>query len=129
MAMAMARAFLLSTLILLPLGCIQQAKEAVQGPTPTGGGTLTCRQIVETCDSQCSDPICVRRCGDQGTPEAAEQHTALVDCAQRSGCTDEDCIRTSCPGESSTCEGPEPAADPAPAAAPSGPPGAASFHR
>jgi hypothetical protein len=77
-------------------------------PTPSGGGTLTCRQIVEQCDATCQDPLCVRRCGDQGTPEAAQQHTALVDCAQRSGCADLDCIRASCPAESSTCEGPPP---------------------
>ena len=85
---------------------IAQATAALN-PTPSGGGTLTCRQIVEQCDSTCQDPLCVRRCGDQGTPEAAQQHTALVDCTQRSGCMDLECIRASCPGESSTCEGPD----------------------
>jgi len=93
---------------LLATGCIAQVQSAIS-PTPSGSGTLSCRQIVEQCDSGCNDPLCVRRCGDQGTPEAAQQHAALVDCAQRSGCTELDCIRSSCPAESTTCEGlPEP---------------------
>lgn len=93
-------------------GCIAQIQTALN-PTPAGGGgTLTCRQIVEQCDAGCQDPLCVRRCGDQGTAVAAAQHTALVDCAQRSGCADLDCIRAGCPAESSTCEGPPPAAEP-----------------
>jgi hypothetical protein len=98
------------TLLLLfaVTGCINQAANALS-PTPTGNGTLTCAQIVEQCDSQCSDPLCVRRCGDQGTPEAAQQHAAVVECAQSHSCTDEDCIRTSCAAESTTCQGPEPA--------------------
>ena len=107
-------------------GCIAQATAALN-PTPSGGGILTCRQIVEQCDSTCQDPLCVRRCGDQGTPEAAQQHTALVDCTQRSGCMDLDCIRASCPGESSTCEGPtappEPQAEPVSVPAALSPPG------
>jgi hypothetical protein len=79
-------------------------------PTPTGSGTLTCREIVETCDSQCQSPFCVRECGDRGTAVAAQQHGTLIDCAQRFGCTDEGCIRASCPAESEACEG-APAAD------------------
>jgi hypothetical protein len=106
---------------LLATGCIAQMQSAIN-PTPSGGGTLTCRQIVEQCDASCQDPLCVRRCGDQGTPEAAQQHTALVDCAQRSGCTDLDCIRASCPAEAETCEGPPPAPDGEPAPGEAAPP-------
>jgi hypothetical protein len=103
---------------LFATGCIAQVQSAIN-PTPSGSGMLTCRQIVEQCDTGCQDPLCVRRCGDQGTPEAAQQHAVLVDCAQRSGCTDLDCIRASCPTESTTCEGsppPPPPAAPAQAA-------------
>jgi hypothetical protein len=88
-------------------GCIAQLQERFNPPA-AGGGTLTCRQIVEQCDAACGDPMCVRRCGDQGTTEAAQQHDAVVDCAQRNGCTDEACIRTQCAAEATTCQGPEP---------------------
>lgn len=77
-------------------------------PPASGGGTLTCRQIVEQCDAQCRDPLCVQRCGDHGTPEAARQHDAVVECAQRNGCLDEACLRASCAAEADTCQGPEP---------------------
>jgi len=97
-------------------GCLAQATAAIS-PTPSGTGTLTCGQIVETCDSQCGDPLCVRRCGDQGTPDAAQQHAALVECAQGNRCTDEACIRSNCATEADTCGGP-------PAAATEGAPGA-----
>jgi len=66
---------------LFATGCIAQVQSAIN-PTPSGSGMLTCRQIVEQCDTGCQDPLCVRRCGDQGTPEAAQQHAVLVDCAQ-----------------------------------------------
>ncbi len=95
-------------LLLAVTGCINQAANAIN-PPPSGGGTLTCRQIVEQCDSGCADPMCLRRCGEQGTPEAARQHDAVFECAQRNSCTDEACIRTSCATESETCQGPEPA--------------------
>jgi len=94
------------------VGCVQRVQEAVEPTPPSGGGTLTCRQIVEQCDAQCSDPMCVRRCGDQGTPEAATQHNAVVDCAQRNGCLDEPCIREQCAVEAETCQGPEPVGEP-----------------
>jgi hypothetical protein len=97
-------------------GCIAQATAAINPPA-AGGGSLSCRQIVEQCDAQCSDPLCVRRCGEQGTPEAAQQHNAVVDCAQRNGCVDEPCIRAACGPEASVCQGPEPV-EPAPEAAP-----------
>jgi len=96
-----------ASLLIFLAGCIAQINNAINPPA-AGGGTLTCRQIVETCDSQCSDPLCVRRCGDQGTTEAAQQHDALVECAQRNGCADEPCIRSSCGSEADTCQGPEP---------------------
>lgn len=92
-------------------GCIMRAQQAISPPA-AGGGTLSCREIVEQCDSQCNDPLCVRRCGDQGTPEAAQLHNAVVDCAQSNGCMDEACIRSSCGPQADACQGP-PAAEPA----------------
>jgi hypothetical protein len=88
-------------------GCLSQAATAIDPPAE-GGGTLTCREIVEQCDATCGDPLCVRRCGDQGTPEAARLHDAVVDCAQRNGCADEACIRASCGPEADACRGPDP---------------------
>jgi hypothetical protein len=105
---------------LLGLGCLSKAKEALQGPEPEGGGTLTCKQIVEDCDSQCSDPLCLHRCSPQGLPDARAQHEALLECGERASCTDEACMRASCPNELTACIGPEETAEP-PAA--SGPPG------
>lgn len=87
--------------------CVQRVKEAVE-PTPSGTGSMTCRQIVEECDKECGDPLCLRRCSDQGTAEGAAQHTAVLDCAQQNGCMDEDCIRANCKTEADTCQGPEP---------------------
>lgn len=116
----MWRALALASLLGLGLGaCIQQAQSAAQqaiSPPSSGGGTLTCREIVEQCDAQCGDPLCVKRCGEQGTPEAAQLHDAVVDCAQRNGCTDEACIRASCGAEADACQGPEPAPSEPPAA-------------
>ena len=100
-------------LLFVLAGCIAQIQNSVSPPA-SGGGTLTCRQIVEQCDSGCSDPLCVRRCGDQGTPVAARQHDAVVDCAQRNGCTDEACIEANCGAEASACRGPEPTPAPEP---------------
>lgn len=92
---------------LLATGCIAQARAALDPPA-SGGGTLTCRQIVEQCDAQCTNPLCVRACGNQGTVEAAAQHDAVVDCAQRNNCVDQECIETQCGAEATTCRGPEP---------------------
>jgi hypothetical protein len=103
--------------ILLVLGgCISKAKEAIQGPEPEGGGTLTCKQILEDCDAQCSDPLCLHRCSPQGLPDARAQHDTLLECGERASCTDEECMRTNCPNELSACVGPD-------EAQPSGPPG------
>lgn len=104
-------------LILLVIGCVARAKEAI-APTPEGGGTLTCREIAEQCDSQCSDPLCLNNCTSQGTAEAAPQHAALLDCGQRNGCSDQSCMQANCPQEIQTCMGPDaaPASEP-PAAA------------
>jgi hypothetical protein len=103
------------TLILVGLfGCINQAARAVN-PPPEGGGTLTCREIVETCDSGCSTPFCLHGCTNQGTTEAAPQHQALLDCGQSAGCTDQACMETNCPTQIETCMGPmEPAGEPEP---------------
>ena len=105
---AMTRAALL--LALLSVACINKAKEAVTGPEPEGGGTLSCKEIVEQCDSQCSDPLCVHRCTPQGTEEARGQHQALIDCGQRNGCSDQDCMEQNCSSEIQTCMGPAEAA-------------------
>jgi hypothetical protein len=85
-------------------GCISKAREAL-APQPESVGTLTCREVVEQCDSQCSDPLCVNRCTEQGNQEAQGQHAALLDCGQRSGCTDQACIEASCPSEIAACMG------------------------
>ena len=102
-------------------GCVSKAKEAIAGPEPEGGGTLSCREIVEQCDSQCSDPLCVHRCTPQGTEDARAQHTALIDCGQRNGCTAQDCMEQNCSAEIAACMGPEPA-EPPPADADGAPP-------
>lgn len=94
--------------------CVNQARQVV-APEPDGTGQLSCREIVEQCDSTCSDPFCLAQCSNQGTPDGAAQHQALLDCGQRSGCTDQACMEASCPGEIGACMG-----EPAPA---EGPPG------
>ena len=93
------------------LGCIKQAKEAI-APQPETVGTMSCREIVEQCDSQCGDPLCVNRCTGEGTQEAQGQHAALLDCGQRSGCTDQACMEQSCPTEIAACMGASPAEAP-----------------
>lgn len=110
-------------------GCIKQAQEAIAPSRPESVGTLSCREIVEQCDSQCGDPLCVNRCTGEGTQEAQGQHAALLDCGSRSGCTDQACMEASCPTEIAACMGPtEPApsgdAVPPGEAAPSEPPAA-----
>jgi hypothetical protein len=102
-------------------GCVQQVRQAI-APEPEAGGTLTCAEIVEQCDVHCSDPLCLHRCTGQGNPEGRDQHAALLDCGQRNGCTDEACMRASCPGEIEACKGAPPAESPA--AAPSDEPAA-----
>lgn len=104
--------------IALFAGCISKAREAI-APEPDGTGTLTCREIVEQCDSQCSDPLCLNRCSNEGTPDGAAQHGVLLDCGQRNGCTDQDCMDTNCPDEITACLGETaPPTEPAPEAAP-----------
>jgi hypothetical protein len=90
------------------VGCVSKAKEAI-APAPEGVGTMTCREVVEQCDSQCGDPLCVNRCTGEGTQEAQGQHAALLDCGQRNGCTDQACMEQSCPTEIAACMGPTPA--------------------
>jgi hypothetical protein len=101
------------------VGCVSKAKEAISGPEPEGGGKLSCKEIVETCDASCSDPLCLHRCSPQGLPDARAQHDALLDCGERSGCSDEDCMRSNCPNELAACIPPEPSPSPET----SGPPG------
>jgi hypothetical protein len=106
-------------------GCISKAKEAI-APAPEGVGTMSCREVVEQCDSQCGDPLCVNRCTGEGTQEAQGQHAALLDCGQRSGCTDQACMEQSCPTEIAACMGPStgtPADGATPAAEPAAAPG------
>ena len=89
------------------VGCLAQARASLDPPA-SGGGTLSCRQIVEQCDAQCTNPMCVRACGNQGTNDAAMQHNAVVDCAQRNNCMDQACIEAACGAEAAMCRGPEP---------------------
>ena len=100
------------TLALLS-SCVHQARQVV-APEPDGTGVLSCREIVEQCDSTCSDPFCLAQCSNQGTPEGAAQHQALLDCGQRSGCTDQACMEASCPGEIGACMGGPPPGEEAP---------------
>jgi hypothetical protein len=85
-------------------GCIKHAQQII-APEPEGGGTLSCAEIVETCDRECGDPLCLHRCSAHGTPEARPLHDAMLACGQRNGCTDEDCMRTSCAAEITDCLG------------------------
>ena len=111
-------------------GCISQAKQVI-APEPEGGGTLMCREIVEQCDATCTDPLCLHQCTSQGTEEAQGYHAALLDCGQRSSCTDQACMEASCPTEISTCMAHAPAeqvpveapVEPDAPADPAGPPG------
>jgi hypothetical protein len=89
---------------LLLIGCVKQAQQ-VMGPDPDATGAFSCREIVESCDSECTDPICVNKCTEQGTREAQPQHAALVDCAQRNSCMDRNCMEANCPQEIQTCMG------------------------
>jgi hypothetical protein len=91
--------------LLLVTSCVSQAKQAL-APEPEGGGTLSCKEIVEQCDSQCSDPLCLHRCTPQGTEEARGQHDALLECGQRNSCSDQDCMEQNCSAEIQTCMGP-----------------------
>jgi hypothetical protein len=86
-----------------------------QRPPVTQGGTWTCQQIVEQCDNQCQAVGCLDQCTANGTPDAQQQHNAVVSCGQRNFCTNEDCMRASCGAEMQAC-GPVP--EPAPAPSP-----------
>lgn len=100
-------------LLMSLVGCIAQARASLDPPA-SGGGTLSCRQIAEQCDSQCTNPMCVRACGNQGTPDAAALHNAVVDCGMRNNCTDQTCMETQCGAEFTACRGPEPEGEAAP---------------
>ena len=122
----MRRSALAIVIVVALASCISKAKEAIAPAPPEGTGALTCREVVEQCDSQCGDPICLNNCTGQGTPDAASQHAALLDCGQRNGCTDQACMEQSCPNEISACMGPNtgtPAENAAPAPEPAGAPG------
>ena len=106
-------------LALTLVGCVNQAKQAVSPDPPEGTGSLSCREIVEQCDSTCGDPFCLNRCTGQGTQEGAGKHATLLDCGQRHSCTDEECMKASCPNEIDACMGAPPAEQPAQAQAPS----------
>jgi hypothetical protein len=103
--------------LVLFVGCVSAAKQAI-APEPEGGGTLTCKEIVEQCDAQCSDPLCLHQCTPQGTDEARSQHDALLDCGQRNGCTAQDCMEQNCTAEIQTCMGPAQTDDGSPSTAP-----------
>jgi len=115
------RAVWRTLIIAMLLGCINQAARVVN-PPPEGGGTLSCREVLETCDSACTNPLCLHGCTGQGTPEAQPQHDALLACGERNACTDEECMRTNCMGEFETCQGLAPGAEPTEPTEPATPP-------
>jgi hypothetical protein len=94
-------------------GCFAQVQNLIDPSSsePVAAGALSCREIIETCDSACTDPMCLHRCTAQGTAEAQPQHDALLTCGQRNGCVDEVCMRTSCPVELEACGVPPVAAE------------------
>ena len=98
----------LALALALAAGCVQKARQVMSPEPPEGMGAFSCREIVEQCDASCSDPICLNNCTGQGTKEAAGKHAALLDCGQKNGCTDEACMKASCPGEIDACMGPQP---------------------
>lgn len=100
-----AAVFRIALSLALFSGCISKAKEAI-APEPEGGGTLTCKEIVEQCDASCSDPLCLHQCTPNGTDEARGQHDALLECGQRNGCSAQDCLEQNCSAEIQTCMGP-----------------------
>lgn len=100
--------------------CLQSIQNVpgVSRPEVTEGGTWTCQQIVEQCDTACESPSCLDDCTAHGTPAAQEQHNTVVSCGQRNFCTDEDCMRANCTSEMHACApeaiAPPPPASPAP---------------
>ncbi len=104
-------------LVIMCFGCVKQAAQ-IANPAPEGGGTLSCREIMETCDSACTQPFCLHGCTNQGTAEAADQHEALLGCGERNGCIDEECMRANCMGEFETCQGLATGAEPTEATPP-----------
>lgn len=101
----------LALALLFVIGCVKRAKEIV-APEPEGGGTLTCAEIVQQCDANCTDPLCLHQCTSQGNEEGQGKHAALLDCGSQHQCTDEDCMRASCPNEITACMGPPPESAP-----------------
>jgi hypothetical protein len=98
--------------------CIVNLPGASRPPVATGG-TWSCQQIAEQCDSACQSPSCLDECTTRGTPEAQQQHNAVVSCGQRNFCTNEDCMRANCNDEMQGCAA-EPAAEPQAAPKPVG---------
>ena len=99
--------------LVLATGCFGRLPGASR-PEVTTGGTWSCQQIVEQCDVSCQSPACLDDCTAHGTPDAQQQHNAVVSCGQRALCTDEACMRAHCSDEMTACA-PDtpPTADPA----------------
>jgi hypothetical protein len=68
-----------------------------------GDVTWSCQQIVEQCDNSCQAPSCLDACTARGTPDAQQQHNAVVSCGQRNFYTNEDCVRANCTNEMQGC--------------------------
>jgi hypothetical protein len=84
---------------------------------PGPPGTWTCKQVVESCDNTCMSGMCLNACTRQGDPEAQRLHAALLDCAARNRCYDNNCTRALCGAEVQLCvtQGqPQPAQPPEP---------------
>jgi hypothetical protein len=87
-------------------------------PAVTAGGTWSCQQIVEQCDASCQDPSCLDGCTAHGTPDAQQQHNAVVSCGQRNFCTSEACMTANCSSEMQGCTAEVQPPQPPPAPAP-----------
>ncbi len=77
-----------------------------QGPTMTGD--LSCADL-NACFSMCdpNDQNCVQECFNSATATAQQQYSAIITCAQGSGCpeTDNACVNNACANEIQACLG------------------------
>jgi hypothetical protein len=93
----------------IPTGSVTTMNVATGQPVYQGNGTMSCAEIGQNCDMQCPHDLsgisCVHACSSQGTPQAAAQHEAVIQCQQNNHCFDEDCMRANCTNEINTCAG------------------------
>jgi hypothetical protein len=98
-------------LILLFSACGDDDRPAGDaGASLDGGATeLDCPQVFD-CVSVCADgdDPCVEACIGRGSAAALVLANAVLECADRNGCTDEDCLAASCGPELVACAGSSP---------------------